>query len=85
MHLVLEQLPDVESFQTEKNYVFEYVNGHDNNTLAVDDDDGEEKQAPISLRRGWTKSGRYAYIARKGVAIDRPSIEETLLATDKNK
>lgn len=42
----LEQLRGVESSKAENKHVFEDGNGRVSNTLAVEDNDGEEEQAP---------------------------------------
>lgn len=42
----MEQLPDVESSQTENNQVFEEGTGRDTNSSAVDENDGKEEKDP---------------------------------------
>lgn len=39
----MEHVPDVKSCKTENSHVFENGNGHVDNTLAVDANDGEEE------------------------------------------
>lgn len=81
----MEQLPDVESSQTENNYVFQYGMGRDDNTLPVGDNDAEEEQASRYPQKERKKPDMYAYIARKGAEVDSPSIEEALQSTNRNE
>lgn len=74
----MERLPYVKSSQTEKNHVLEDECGRENNTLAVDINDGNKEQAPRYLQREREKPKRYVYIARKGPKVGSPSIEEVL-------
>lgn len=80
----MEPLPDGESSQTENNHVFEDGNGRYDNTLAVEDNDGKVEQAPRYLQNERMKPGMYAYIARKGIEGNCPSLEESMQKTGEN-
>lgn len=79
----MEQLPDVESSQTEINHVLQEGDGRNNNRLEVDDNDRKGKQASTYKQRERAKPDMYAYISRKAVKLIAQVLKRHCIPTPK--